>query len=440
MGEMGQTRPATLVTRREMLQRTGLGLAAISLGVGPASRALGVEESTTLANGEPLQLTIRDALVEMVDRTQVYSWVFDSPQAGLRFPGPVIEAQAGAQVAIEVTNQLTGTHSFAVHRTAIDSGPIGPGETKLVTFTAPPAGLYVYLDPMEAPRNRLMGLAGILVVWPAPGALTPYSTPTPSVSNLFEDLGTTYIFPGQPWVRERTWVWAFNSIDPYANAAVAADPTLSGAAYKAMFHPRYFTLNGKSGFFSSNDYSIAPHGRVGQPAIIRVANLGAAFHSPHCHGNHIYVLARNGTVEHNVIGHDTWELPPLDTTDVLLPFEVPPDAYPWPPSDPSVFETDLAGDGTHGMAYPVHCHTELSLLANGANYPQGIVTHWVLTGDLVDGGTPPGPGPGPGPYPGGGGGGGGSSDDDEPKRKPKDDDEKDDKKDGSTWMGRRRVE
>jgi hypothetical protein len=96
----------------------------------------------------------------------------------------------------------------------------------------------------------------------------------------------------------------------------------------------------------------------------------------------MYVLTEGGRPSSNLTLLDTWRLPPLATTDVLLPFVRPPDAHPWPPSDPGVFTRDLSGAGTRGMVYPMHCHMELSQIANGGNYPHGLLTHWVLTGDL----------------------------------------------------------
>lgn len=375
----------TKLSRRAAFKLTAAGLAGIAVGprVGVFD-AFGV--ATSYATQTSLSLTMRECLVEMVDLTRVYMWSFDSPQAGLRVPGPVIYARDGDPVVIDVTNELPGVHAFAVHG-VVDSGPIEPGQTVRVSFPAPAAGTYIYLDPLRAPLHRAMGLAGVLVVLPDGGA-TPYTDPTSAVGNLFEDLGTAHPFPGHPWIPDRTWIWAFSTADPLAHDRVRRDPDLSPEAFLADYVPTYFMINGKSGFFSAHDRAIAPHGRVGQPALLRSANVGLATHSPHVHGNHVYVVAEGGDPADNVFALDTWRVPPLHTADVVLPFVRPPDAWPWPPSDPSVWTTDLAGDGMAGMVYPMHCHMELSQLANGGNYPQGLITHWVLEGDLVEGPPP----------------------------------------------------
>ena len=39
--------------------------------------------------------------------------------------------------------------------------------TASVTFTAPVAGTYLYLDPLNAPVNRMLGLHGVMIVEPA---------------------------------------------------------------------------------------------------------------------------------------------------------------------------------------------------------------------------------------------------------------------------------
>ena len=399
------------ISRRSVLRASLLGLAGVAVGFSPiGSRAFSAVGTATAQAGPTIQLAMRECLAEMVDLTPVYMWAFDSPEAGLRIPGPVLYTTAGDPVAIEVTNDLPGTHAFAVPG-VVASAQIPRGETVRVEFTAPAAGTYIYLDPLQAPVNRAMGLAGALVVRPRSGT-TPYAAPTGPVQALFDDLGTTGYFPGDAWKPERSWLWVFSSVDPDAAERVADDPDLSPATFAAEYRPRYFMLNGKTGFFASSDPASTIHGRVGQPALVRVANVGLATHSPHVHGNHVYLLAENGRVHDNVIAHDTWEMLPLSTADVLLPFTRPPDAYPWPPSDPSVWTTDLGGDGHTGMVYPMHCHAELSLLADGGNYPHGLITHWALTGDLqtpteepteepteqpTEEPTAPPPGPGRGP-------------------------------------------
>jgi FtsP/CotA-like multicopper oxidase with cupredoxin domain len=352
--------------RREFLKIGACGLAAIAAetsGLPLFLRRPVAHAATVTAN-----LTLTEVLVEMVDLTQVFMWVFADAN-GPHFPGPVISASEGDTININLTNGTTQPHSFAIPR-VVASGVINPGQTKNLTFPTPPAGTYIYLDPLNEPVNRMMGLHGVFVVSPAAGN-TPYRNPTPQVQALFNDLGTSVEFPGSPWVPARTFIWIFHQIDPFLNNFMLNNPPVSPATFMRNFLPRYFTINGKSGFFSSHDPTISPRGRVGQPALIRNVNVGLATHSPHIHGNHVYILSENERPQNNVFLVDTWTMRPLDRKDVLLPFIKPPDipAAVWPPVQE-----------TFPLMYPMHCHMEMSQTSGGGNYPQGLVTDWVIEG------------------------------------------------------------
>jgi hypothetical protein len=394
------------VRRREFLRFGSCGLAAVTFGTAglPIFLRGGRALAAPLSGAVPLTLIEADA--EMVDGTLVYSWAFDGP-AGPRIPGPLILATEGERVRLEVRNEIPhgGAHGFAVPG-VVESGPIPHGETVPVDFTAPAAGTYLYLDPFNAPVNRVMGLHGVLLVVPPPvGHHTPYSRPTPKVQRLFDDLGSpgwsagrgSAHFPGHPWDPDRTWIWLFHTVDPDKNALLDPEQpgsvsTLAAAQFQEGYLPRYFTLNGKSGFFAAGHHpddaehahhgplpeydlqvDIAPFGNVGQPALVRTVNAGLATHSLHPHGNHHYLLAENGTVRDNVWWVDTWTLPPLARKDLLLPFIRPPEipAPAWPPVD-ELFP----------LQYTMHCHVEMSQTAAGGNYPQGAVTHWQIGGDV----------------------------------------------------------
>ena len=122
---------------------------------------------------------------------------------------------------------------------------------------------------------------------------------------------------------------------------------------------------------------IEPEGRQGQPTVLRTINAGFLTHSPHIHGNSIFQLTKQSgdtvTCTDNVLELDTWTLPPMARTDVLLPFERPPDIplAAWPPKQEPF-----------PLRYVMHCHTEMSQTAGGGNYPQGLVTHWEITAPL----------------------------------------------------------
>lgn len=387
------------ISRRSFVKAGAGGLAAIAVG-----NVLDLPwVFTNVARAQDpvaVQLTIREALVEMIDLLPVYHWVFEAPTTGPLMPGPTIIAEEGAAVTVSVANTLDEEHSWAIrqpsgitHETGgdpgpfvppaafiADTGPIAPGGNATITFTAPAAGTYIYEDALNSPVNRVLGLQGMFISTPVPGATTPYTTPTPNVARLFADLGTAAHFPGTPWNPARTWLWIFSSIDPRFNAIAEAGGAIDPADFVANSDPLYWMISGKTGFFSSHDERIKISGFVGNPALIRVMNVGITTHSPHIHGNHVYPIARNGIVLDNLVFLDTWSVRPGETVDILHPFIQPPDIPVFPPVQEPF-----------PLRYPMHCHIEMSQTAGGANYPQGLLTDWELAGPL--GGEKGGPAP-----------------------------------------------
>lgn len=336
--------------------------------------------------GVEITLNISEAYLEMIDSTPVYMWLFSTNETGPRFPGPLIEAEEGHVLRITINNELDEDHSFAIPG-VVDSGIIAPGETKIIQFSAPQAGTYMYMDPLNAPVNRILGLAGPMVIYPRNGSKTPYSNPTPNVTKLFDDLGNSAHFPGETWISDesanRTRIWFFTQVDPAFNIIAENGTEISAEDIQNNFLPRYFTINGRSGAFATHDANTVPSGRIGQPHLIRILNSGLATHSPHIHGNHVYVLSVDGEVKENVWSVDTFTVPPLSRVDWLLPFQRPPDipgntATPLNELIPEELALVLGDVPQSPLEWPMHCHTEQSQTAAGGNYPQGLVTHWEI--------------------------------------------------------------
>lgn len=392
--------------RRDFI-KTGLtGLAAITVG---NVKIPGLFRTEAFAAGRTIDLTMEAAMVEMVDGTQVFHWVFSSPLStpaiGPSFPGPALFATAGEDITINIKNTLKEPHAFQIVGTRILTPPISPGQTRTVSFKAPAAGSYLYIDPLNDPVNRVLGLHGAFIVIPATGN-TPYSFPTPMVQQLFNDLGTTPQFPRHAlsqvgWDPARFRIWLHHQIDPAFNAQAQADfdagraSTVSAAQMRANFLPRYFTINGKSGVFAAHDHATTIEGRIGQPMLVRILNSGLYTYSNHLHANHFYVTSLNNVVQDNVLFIDSQTLKPLDRIDWVVPFIRPPDIA----GDPNIPLRELipeelaltipGAQGSPGMPqsplpYPMHCHMETSQTAAGGNYPQGSIAHFDFLGD-VDG-------------------------------------------------------
>lgn len=366
------------MNRRDFLKTAAVGLAAAS--------QLPVPFASAQVPGRTLiELSMTEALVEMVDETPVYSWVYGGPDTP-RFPGPVITVTEGQRIQLKLSNQLPVNSSFNIPGVTF-SGSIRPGRERNLFFNAPPAGTYIYYDSLNGPINRVMGLHGVLVSLPAGVSNNPYSRPTPQVRQLFDDLGTHEAFPGHPWHPDKTVIWVFHTIDPEINDRIFEGESLTGLQFAAESVPRYFTLNGRSGFFAAHAHDTHLHSTVGHPHLIRSVATGLWGHSPHTHANHVYVCAVNGLVQSNVFLIDTWTIKPLERIDVVFPFIKPPDI----PDD--TWQKCIAGtqEEPFPMMYPMHDHSEPSQTAGGGNYPHGAMTHIDFLGPLDQIGTPGNP-------------------------------------------------
>jgi FtsP/CotA-like multicopper oxidase with cupredoxin domain len=322
---------ATALTRRSFLRRATAGVAVTAAG------GLLVAQQRAEAQELDINLYVTAGLVALPIGRQLYHWGFASDPGDTGMPATVLRAIEGDRLTVAVTNTLDEPHAFAIDG-IVDTGPIAPGATKTVRFDAPRAGTYMYADPLGAPVNRVLGLNGGMIVSPAGGANVPF-------------------IGGPRFARE--FLWVFTCIDSrWSEQARLGQPVDTSAG----FEPDVFLLNGRLGDFSSKAVDTSPHGRIGEPALIRMINAGMTVKSIHFHGNHVIVLARNGAPQTVVMTKDTIFVDRNEVVDVLLPFHQPLDAF--PPARSSV--------------YPVHDHQEMTQTLHGGLYPNGLLTDWHL--------------------------------------------------------------
>jgi hypothetical protein len=356
--------------RRDFIKRGATGLFGLAATSSTIAASLGrVAEAIPMAT-KTFDLDIDEALVEMVDETPVYMWLYADKATGTpHYPGPLLLANDGDEITVNLRNLLDEEHSFVIPG-VVDSGPIAPAGSATVTFMAPAPGQYLYHDALNAPVNRVLGLHGMLMVMPLSGN-TPYASPTPQVQMLFDDMGTAPLFPGDAWTWDRTWIWILGNVDPAFNALAAAGTLIDPTVFSNDFTTRYFLINGKSGWFAHHDHMTMLAGNVGQPALVRVVNPGMNIHSLHWHANHLYEIAVNAQVSSNLLLLDAVTFKPMTSRDLVFPFIKPPDIPDevWPPRQENF-----------PLTYPMHCHNEPSQTANGGSYPQGMVTMMEFTG------------------------------------------------------------
>lgn len=447
--------------RRDFLKMSLTGMAAIAVG---NIRIPGMFRNQAYAADKTINLTMMEADVQMFDATLVYHWVFAAdvspvtarnsvrgmqeqvqpvagPTAGSQlfpsFPGPAIFATAGDTITLNITNNLPTNvpHAFQIVGTKIKTGPIPAGQTRSITFKVPEGGTYMYIDPLNAPINRVMGLHGALISLPAapqPGHReTPYSKPTPAVQQIFDDLGTTPELPPNAadvtltnylstvpanrggWfldpAHDRFRIWFLSSTDPILNEEIRNGVIPTPADFRRRYVALYMMMNGRAGGYATSHHDVVPRAMIGQPILLRFLNAGMVQHSCHIHGNHVWVMAVNNQVRDNVFTVDVWSVRPMDRIDWMLPFRMPPDipnnvrsganagpAFQVPPAGNlrAAVDEELAvrpiRNGTNAnlwmaqrpIPYPMHCHSEPSQAGAGGNYPGGLVTIWQITGDV----------------------------------------------------------
>jgi len=376
--------------RRQFLQLGAVGTAAALML--PATQGFAAATPTNFS------LVIKPATASMIDGTEVYVLVYCLNGLAAQ---PELRVTEDDVITLSITNNDVAPHGFAIPGIpAAYIAMIEPGATGTVTFAAPGGGSYLYVDPYKAPLNRVLGLHGAFIVEPIDGntlagSPTPFSRleQTPQIEAFFDALGgDSEPFPGEKWNPndpDREKLWLFSQIDPSLNARIRAGESVNPASVVDRFLPRYFTINGLSGFDASHLHDghsagnspaarIIPKGKEGQPCLIRTMNAGLATHSVHIHGNHCMECSETDEFganqrETHVYERDTWLLAPLARIDMILPFERPPDIprNKWPPRDEDF-----------PLKYVMHCHNELSQTAGGGSYPQGATTHWEMTGAL----------------------------------------------------------
>ena len=155
----------------------------------------------------------------------------------------------------------------------------------------------------------------------------PTIDPVQRVLGLFRALLVTD--PASPWLPmpngpefERQWLWMLHNVDPVWAGIASRNGTVD--PNKTPVYPRYFTLNGRSGFQSlaaSTDKALnrvreedslmsgsarqidvrnfslsAAAGTVRTGQLMRFLNAGVVHHQLHFHGNHSWTVSATGAL------------------------------------------------------------------------------------------------------------------------------------------------
>jgi hypothetical protein len=258
--------------------------------------------------GPSFHLTAVSGYVETPDGNSVFMWSYADADTGGHFqsPGPVLCVNQGETVTVSLHNTLSEPVSitFAGQQAVGATGAAGllateapAGGDATYTFVAGQPGTYGYESGSDPAKQVEMGLYGALVVRPAGHPDYAYDT-----ASRFDP--------------SREYLLLLGEIDPDLHHAVE-----TGGTYDfTQLHNRYFTVNGREfpdtvqdngvPWLPNQPYGalvrIKPYDPVGnpQPALIRMANLGALNHPFHPHGNHLRMIAQDGRLLQSPTGAD----------------------------------------------------------------------------------------------------------------------------------------
>lgn len=378
-------------TRRSFLQ---LGAGSVTTAALGGMAARGVLPASAGADTLTFEFTVTDGFRDLVDRTQGYfrGFKLTGAQGGPAFPGPCIgnlgpaaspsEIFEGDTVRLILTNDTPRDHHFLLQRArteAPDSPVVGPallpaGRATELTFTAPQAGTYIYRDAHI--NNRLLGMHGVMVVQPQGArANVPYAAASGRLALPIEV--------------EKQYTWILQNYDQVLGEVAVSDFAESEIVDYPLDQivPRFFYINGETGDEAAhNERTTVPvipqqnEAASMNGVLLRLVNTSAATHSPHWHGNHVFIVQRNAVPERAgyVEERDVVGMEPLACLDLLLPAHTGYDAFPPVDADhPALHNEEYLGI----QRFPMHCHAEMSQTAAGGMYPLGMLTDWHLGAD-----------------------------------------------------------
>jgi len=164
-----------------------------------------------------ISLTTKEVIAEMADGTTFNYWVFDN-----KVPGPFLRVKQGDTVRLTIHNDETSLHPHNVDFHAV-TGPgggaaatiVAPGETKMFTFKALNAGLFIYHCAFGNPGLHMThGMYGLILVEPE-GGLPPVDKEFYIVQGEFYSEGTSgreglQLFDTQAYLDGRPQYVVFN--------------------------------------------------------------------------------------------------------------------------------------------------------------------------------------------------------------------------------------
>src|SRR5436853_285816 len=263
----------------------------------------------------------------------------------MQVPGPTLVVTEGQTVRVTLTNNLpasagntsilfpglTLTSACPAANQGLLTCEAAPGGTVAYTFTASSPGTRAYYSGTQGDLQVEMGLYGAIIVLPANvPAVCASGLPTTNPGGNaaarttwgesdFRLAAAAYDHPATCYDRE--YLFQFSEMDPNIHRQAEEQVTAASAACTAggagssgcslnvptePYHPAYFMINGRSmpddmdpnyaTQYPHQPYNGDPHMHPGEITLLRIIGQGRWQHPFHEHGNHVRILARDGSL------------------------------------------------------------------------------------------------------------------------------------------------
>ena len=222
-----------------------------------------------------------------------------------------IAVTIGDSLFLTIKNTDGKSHSFSIQNTEINGLIVLAQDSIKVKLKLKEMGTYIFYDPSEYPKNRYLGLAGLIAV--------------------------------QPKGNYKNYYWNFKEHSTSFNTQLDKNLAVNWDTY----YPDFFTCNSLSYPESRKDTIANISGNVGDTIHIFMANTGQAQHVIHFHGFHSKIIQTNKYKKYINYSKDSFPIESMQTM---------------------VLELVLDKQGE----YPVHDHNLLAMTGNKM-HPYGMM-------------------------------------------------------------------
>jgi FtsP/CotA-like multicopper oxidase with cupredoxin domain len=279
-----------------LLIQTGRLVAGLTLGLLTLATA-GANAEIPGITGPNFSLTTGTTSISTPDGDSLLIWAYSSGGTPVQYPGPTLIVNQGDTVNVTLTNNL-----------AVPSSIVFPGQGEVTTnggnpglltaeaapsggvvsyqFTATHPGTYLYHSGTSPELQIEMGLVGAIIVRP----------------NGFDQATNRTAYGHPDTAYDHEYLFLLTEMDPYIHDLV--DFGFPQFVDNTTADPVFWFINGRNGLDTlspdgapqhpNQPYGALARTRPGEKVLLRLIGGGRNQHAFHPHGNHSFIIARDG--------------------------------------------------------------------------------------------------------------------------------------------------